>query len=205
MVLIGAVHPRTLARERMRRHTITPTAPPARSSEEQGLFEALNGKFRASLTRFFSRRGGSAVEAEDMTQEVFERLLKRAKVASLEHEGGYDHLAGYVFEIASSVLLDRRRRHRSRQVDAHDTFDERVHGDVDFSPEHVLLERERLARATAVLLELPERTRVIFVLRRLEGMKYLDIAARLGISRSAVEKHMERAVAYLDKSMGEDR
>jgi len=43
-----------------------------------------------------------------------------------------------------------------------------------------------LARATAVLLELPERTRVIFVLRRLEGMRYLDIAARLGISVSAV-------------------
>jgi RNA polymerase sigma-70 factor (ECF subfamily) len=75
---------------------------------------------------------------------------------------------------------------------------------VDFSPEHVLLGRERLARATAVLLELPERTRVIFVLRRLEGMKYLDIAARLGISVSAVEKHMERAVARLMEGAGEE-
>ncbi len=42
---------------------------------------------------------------------------------------------------------------------------------------------------------------MIFVLRRLEGMKYLDIAARLGISVSAVEKHMERAVARLAESV----
>jgi RNA polymerase sigma-70 factor (ECF subfamily) len=60
-----------------------------------------------------------------------------------------------------------------------------------------LLGKERLVRATAVLLELPERTRVIFVLRRLEGMRFNDIAARLGISVSAVEKHMQRAITHL--------
>ena len=130
-----------------------------------------------------------------MVQQVFERLLKRGNVSNMEH------LGGYVFQTASSVLADYQRRRRNRHADAHDEFDERNHGDVDFSPEHVLMERERLASATAVLLELPERTRVIFVLRRLEGMKYLDIAARLGISVSAVEKHMERAVARLAESV----
>lgn len=77
-------------------------------------------------------------------------------------------------------------KRRSRREESHEEFDGQVHGDVDFSPERLLLGREMLARATAVLLELPERTRVIFVLRRLEGMRYLDIAARLGISVSAV-------------------
>jgi RNA polymerase sigma-70 factor (ECF subfamily) len=136
-----------------------------------------------------------ASEIDDMVQQVFERLLKRGDVSNVEH------LGGYVFQTASSVLADHQRRRRSRHADAHDEFDERNHGDVDFSPEHVLMGRERLANATAVLLELPERTRVIFVLRRLEGMKYLDIAARLGISVSAVEKHMERAVARLAESV----
>lgn len=137
-------------------------------------------------------------EIEDMVQEVFERLIKRGNVAGLEH------LGGYVFETASSVLTDRLRKRRSRHADAHVTFDDQAHADVDFSPEHVLIGRERLARATAVLLELPERTRVIFVLRRLEGMKYLDIAARLGISTSAVEKHMQRAVLHLAKRVEEE-
>lgn len=136
-------------------------------------------------------------DVDDMVQQVFERLLKRGDVAEIEQ------LGGYVFQTASSVLTDHFRRQRTRHADAHDEFNQRDHGDVDFSPEHVLLERERLSRATAVLLELPERTRVIFVLRRLEGMKYLDIAARLGISVSAVEKHMERAVVRLVEGLGE--
>ena len=59
------------------------------------------------------------------------------------------------------------------------------------------MDRQQLARATAVLLELPERTRVIFVLRRLEGMRLNDIAKRLGISVSAVEKHMQRAITHI--------
>ena len=59
----------------------------------------------------------------------------------------------------------------------------------------------RSARATAALLELPDRTRIIFVLRRLEGMKYSEIAHKLGISVSAVEKHMLRAMSYLTERM----
>lgn len=133
-----------------------------------------------------------------MVQEVFERLLKRGGISGMEH------LGGYVFQTAHSVLNDQLRRRRTRHVDSHDEFDDRRHGGVDFSPEHVLLGRERLARATTVLLELPERTRVIFVLRRLEGMKYLDISARLGISVSAIEKHMERAVARLAESLDQE-
>ncbi len=126
-----------------------------------------------------------------MVQQVFERLIKRGGVE------GIGQIGGYIFQIASSVLSDNRRSQKVRHADDHEEFDPPRHGDVDFSPEHVFLVRERLARATAILLELPERTRVVFVLRRLEGMKYLDIAARLGISVSAVEKHMERAVVRL--------
>ena len=50
----------------------------------------------------------------------------------------------------------------------------------------------------------PERTRAIFLLRRLEGMKYLDIAARLNISVSTVEKDMQRAVAHLTTRLGDE-
>jgi RNA polymerase sigma-70 factor (ECF subfamily) len=54
------------------------------------------------------------------------------------------------------------------------------------------------------LLELPERTRTIFVLRRMEGLRYQDIAQRLGISLSLVEKQMARAVAYLSQRMHDE-
>ena len=53
--------------------------------------------------------------------------------------------------------------------------------------------REALSEVGAALLELPERTRQVFVLRRLEDMSFREIALRLGLSVSAVEKHMLRA------------
>jgi RNA polymerase sigma-70 factor (ECF subfamily) len=62
---------------------------------------------------------------------------------------------------------------------------------------HILEARQSLQTAVAALQALPERTRTIFVLRRLEGHAYRDIADQLGISVSAVEKHMVRAVQHL--------
>jgi RNA polymerase sigma-70 factor (ECF subfamily) len=56
---------------------------------------------------------------------------------------------------------------------------------------------ESLQTAIAALQKLPERTRDIFVLRRIEGHAYRDIASKYGISVSAVEKHMVRAVQHL--------
>jgi len=170
---------------------LTDTASRPDPAHWQTSLEALNARFRPSLESYFARRVRDRGEVDDLIQEVFLRLIKRGGVEDIEKVGGY------VFETASSVLTDRLRRRRSRFEELHHEFDAHAHGDVDFSPERVLLGREALARATAVLLELPERTRVIFVLRRLEGMRYLDIAARLGISVSAVEKHMVRAMAHL--------
>lgn len=166
------------------------------ASNDGAAVAALSGSFRASLNRYFARRVREPEDVEDMVQEVFERLLRRGDVGSLEHVGGY------VFETASSVLLDRLRKRRTRHLDDHEEFNCARHGGEDFSPEHVLLARERLACATAALMELPENTRVIFVLRRVEGMKYRDIAARFRISVSAVEKHMRRATVHLVQRMG---
>jgi RNA polymerase sigma-70 factor (ECF subfamily) len=165
----------------------------ALSDEDRTALEQLSLHFRRSLLRYFGRRTRVDADREDMVQEVFLRLIRRGETSRLQHE----NLSAYVFETASSVLKDRVRKEITHRADAHVAFDSNKHSDVDFSPEHVLLGRERLARATAVLLELPERTRNIFVLRRLEGMRFNDIAVRLGISVSAVEKHMHRAVTHL--------
>ena len=153
--------------------------------------DQLSQNWRSLLKRYFNRRISCADEVEDMVQEVLVRLIRRGHVSKIEN------LAGYVFETASSVLKDRHRRHRIRYTAAHDSFDQDMHGGVDFSPEDVLIGRERLSRAVSALLQLPERTRTIFILRRLEGMKYKEIAHRLGITVSAVEKHVQRAITHL--------
>jgi RNA polymerase sigma-70 factor (ECF subfamily) len=84
-------------------------------------------------------------------------------------------------------------------------FEPELHGEEEVDPERILGGKEELQVATKVLLQLPERTRTVFVLRRIEGWKFQQIAAHLGISVSAVEKHMVRAVEQLGIEMEKRR
>ena len=146
---------------------------------------------RRWLTGYFRRRIRDDSDVEDMVQDVFARIVTRDSVEPIKN------LGGYVLKIASSVISDRARRRGVRHLDAHVPFDPDFHAGEEIDPERVLSGKEDLNAAVAALLSLPERTRTVFVLRRLEGYSFRDIAGHLGISVSAVEKHMVRALQHL--------
>ncbi len=156
------------------------------------------GPLRRSLSAYFRRRVREPGEVEDLVQEVFARIVARDSTRPVEN------LTGYIFQIASSVLMDRARRRRSRRADEHLHFEPELHGEADFDPERILGAREDLTRVMAALLSLPELTRTIFLLHRLEGRKQREIALQLGISIKSVEKHMVRAGRHLICSLGEE-
>lgn len=168
-------------------------------ARETSAFDSLHRTFREPLLRFFARRVPDAAAAEDLVQQVFERLVQRGDLESIENS------RGFVYRVAENIFADHSRRAAVRRSHAHDRFDESLHAGVDFSPEHVLAKRERLARVMDILQALPERTRIIFVLRRIEGWKYQEIGQRFGISVSAVEKHIERAVEQLTQRMDDEQ
>lgn len=161
----------------------------------------LNTAYRRPLMNYFLRHTGDAADAEDLTQEVFVRALR------LDGDRAIHSPDTFVFTIASNLLRDRSRRRMARQADRHVSLDRGGQDDnpspaveipaEDLSAERVLIDRERLRQALEALDKLPARTREIFILFRLEGMRQSEIAARLGISVSAVEKHVVRAVAHL--------
>lgn len=152
---------------------------------------ALCAQFRPVLQRFFSKRVKERDEVDDLVQDVFVRLVRKLNV------DGSQVAAGYVFQTAQSVLNDWLRRRQVRQATAHDELEGDLPDAADSTPERDLAGKQNLANATAAVLELPEVTRTIFVLRRLEGMRYQDIAKRLRMPISTIEKHMARAVAHL--------
>ncbi|HEY2533530.1 MAG TPA: RNA polymerase sigma factor [Xanthobacteraceae bacterium] len=165
------------------------------AAEEDDALGSLARRFRPALIGYFRRRMFDVAEAEDLANEVFLRMLQRGNVEAI------GDARAYLFETASSVLIDHGRRDKVRRKTHHVAFDPEAHTPVDFPVERVYLGKETLNRAAVALLGLPERTRAVFVLRRLEGMKYSAIATRFGISVSAVEKQMVRAVTYLTKAM----
>ena len=153
------------------------------------------GSTRLWLTGFFRRRIRNDHEVEDLVQDVFTR------VAARDSEETINHLGGYILQTAKSVIADRARRRTARFSAFHVALDSDRFGEDDLDPEQILSGKEELRAALAILLSLPERTRTVFLLKRLEGYKYAEIARHLGISVSAVEKHMVRAIRHLSAEM----
>jgi RNA polymerase sigma factor (sigma-70 family) len=164
-----------------------PTAAPGSTAS----LDALAERWRTPLRRFFAKRVRPGQDPDDLTQEVFARLAAREGQPEVENP------EAFLFQIAQNLLRDEARRESTRRAGAETLLH---HGEANFeelSPERVLRGKEHVKALAAALNELPERTRAIFVLHRFEELKYSEIAARLGISTSLVEKSMMDAIRHL--------
>lgn len=147
-------------------------------------------RWRPALVAFFLKRTQDHAEAEDLTQETFSRVFGGPSAATGMH-------SGYIFQVASNLLRDRARRHKVRG-DAQDTVGLLYGRSIDvIDPEKIAVARDAMVSLVAGLADLPERTRTIFVLYRIENIGKAMIAESFGISTSAVEKHVTRAMTHL--------
>ena len=154
--------------------------------------------YRPALMAFFLRRSQTHSEAEDLTQEVFIRI------ASLD-EQQLRSADAYIFQVAANLLRDRARREKIRVEHAVGTRASDGFGIEQLDPHRVAAGREQLQLLSAALAELPERTRQVFLLYRYENVPHRTIAESFGISVSAVEKHLYRAMAHCMTKLGADR
>jgi RNA polymerase sigma factor (sigma-70 family) len=90
----------------------------------------------------------------------------------------------------------RRRRDRLWSESVHDgaTDEPAAPGPM---PDEALIEQEEQQQLAAAVAALPEAARRAFLLHKVEGCSHAEVAARLGISRSGVEKHMAVAMKHL--------
>ena len=133
---------------------------------------------------FFLRRLRNHAEAEDMTQEVFVRLATADR-------GAMQSAEAYIFRVAANMLSDRGRREKVRADYRAAIWAEDPIGVDPLDPARVADAREDVAAVVGALKTLPERTRAIFILYRLENMDKRAIAEALGISISAIDKHFD--------------
>jgi RNA polymerase sigma-70 factor (ECF subfamily) len=167
---------------------------PDRLPEDQHLLIEM----RPALLRFFRRKTGSAVDAEDMTQDVLVSALRHSNWTSPEQAGGY------IFRTAINRLHDSRRRRYAQGIQV--PYEEKdLAGGSQNPPERVLIAQEELTAIDRALEDLNVRTRTVLMLIKLEGMKATTVAEMLGISVRAVNKHVQKAIAHLAKlQLGED-
>ena len=134
------------------------------------------------VTRSLIRRGVAADVAEDLTQDVFLRILEKNRHQTMAQAGADP--APLLFRIARNLLIDQWRREKAQpQVPL-------LPGDLDMiadpAPltEQRIYDRQRLELTARALMAMPERTRRAFELHRIEGRTIAEVSAELSVSTS---------------------
>ncbi|MGE8112222.1 MULTISPECIES: RNA polymerase sigma factor [Pseudomonas] len=147
---------------------------------------------RLSLLRTLQRMVGNHSTAEDLLQETYLRVSRALGERPIEH------LEPFVFQTARNLALDhlRTRRVRSRML-VDDVPDEVLHNvaSAHGSSEDAAHAEQLLKHLSVSLNQLTERQQRIFILSRLHGASYLEIAEQLHVSASTVQKELKLIMA----------
>jgi len=163
--------------------------------------QAMDNLFRAykpALMRFAVARIKREEDAEEIVHEAFLRFQTRYNPAAI------DAPEALLARIVANLVIDRVREYSARAAREDAWGKLNIPGaDSDLAsrsaptPARVLQARQSAEAALEVLEGLSEKTRLVFMLHRFEGLSHSEIVERTGIPKSTVEKHMIRAIKAL--------
>lgn len=160
--------------------------------------------FYADILHYLRKRTDNASDAADMTQDVFTQWLGYRDQASVEQP------RAFLFQMARNLLRDHWRKQKVR----HSVFAEHLAQpsdvEVHVTPLHSneplarAQQQQHLERLGEVLDELSPRRREALMLHRFDGISQAQIADRMGISVSMVEKHIAFALLHCKRRLEQD-
>lgn len=148
----------------------------------------------ARLRRLLHHRGRSVDDTDDLIQEACLRL----HVYCRQHK--VEQTEAFLVRTVLNLATDERRKAHARPL-VSNALEELPLIDTSPQPHEVYAGRQRLQHLRAGLEALSPRAREVFVLHRLDGLSHPQIAQRLGITLSMVEKHAARATLFLTNWM----
>ena len=127
--------------------------------------------------------------SKDVVADAFELVWRRLQDCEV------DKLSSYLLTAVKNVCLDyiRKQNIRNRYVQAN----VQAVGKQSFNPEEVDLHEEKIQTIMRSLDELTPRTQQIVTMCYVQRKKYWEVAEELGISESAVKKHIMQALSYM--------
>nr|WP_269214131.1 RNA polymerase sigma factor [Brucella pseudogrignonensis] len=152
---------------------------------------------RRELQAYLTNKLKDADTAADLTQEAFLRYAEQNASANIPVKNS----RSYLYRTATNLAIDHVRSRARQKTDAAKHDDMESIADDRPTQEDETDARQKLERLRSAVLELPERTRQVFVLNRIEGLTYPETARRLGISESSVQKHLNKALLHVTKRL----
>ncbi len=157
------------------------------------LFEQYSDKiYRLSISMLKNEAA-----AEGVVQDTFLRLIER-----LDQFEGRANLGTWLYRIACNLSVDRLRKREPDLVLEDEPEDGRLPAPVYLAdwqqwPEQLLTDAEVTAELDKAIAALPEKFRVVFVLREIEGLSTHETAKITGLSLSATKVRLHRARLFL--------
>ncbi len=156
---------------------------------QESTYRSLFEQHAEALRNFMYYKTGNLQGAEDLMHDAFVKLWE--KCASVELEKA----KSYLYTVAHNLFLNQVRHQKVVLK-----FEQRRYSDRDTqTPQYLLEESEFKRKLEEAIAALPEGQREVFLMNRIEKLKYREIAERLGLSVKAVEKRMHKALQQLRK------
>ncbi len=145
-----------------------------------------------ALRNFLFYKFGNKDQAEDLTQEAFIKLWQNCASVPIEKA------KSYIYTIANNSSINQIAHQKVvLQYQKNFTGQDKTNE----SPEYLLEEKQFQMKLLKAIEELNEKQRVAFLMHRIDGKKYSEIAAALDISVKAVEKRIHLALSTLRKQI----
>ena len=162
---------------------------------QRGDHEAFDRLMALHVDKVFALAWGvlrNREDAIDATQEVFIKLH-----GSLPRFKPSDNLSAWLYRVCLNHCIDCKRRVRSGQVEMTDEDWDRLQGSEQDRPEFRAQQSETGRIIRAAIDELPERQRLVFILRHYKLLSINEIGEAIGCSSGAVKAHLSRATGKL--------
>lgn len=157
---------------------------------QQEFKQIFNRKFD-ELRSYVLYRCGDEDLATDIAQDCFMKLWEKRESVEMKQ------VTGLLFKMASDLFINSfHKQKRTQRV-----FENIRYDTEDYSPEELLSFEQLKNKYETLVEEMPDNQRAVFLMSRIDGLQYKEIAERLGLGVKAVEKRMGIALNYLRNAL----
>ncbi len=160
---------------------------------EEETFSQIYNDYGKTIWNFLYFKCGDNAQADDLVQDAFIKLWQNCKKVSREKAKSFLYTVSnnmFLNQVAHRKVVLQYAQLQPYKMDTQ-------------SPQYLLEEKQYHQRLQNAIANLTDAQRTAFLLNRIEGKKYAEIAKILDISVKAVEKRMSHALASLRKEIEE--
>ena len=166
------------------------------ASDDEVAFELLFRRYYIRLCGFANKFIANPAESEEIVQEVFLNIWNKRDQLKLD-----DQIRPYLFKSIQNLCFNFLEH--KKVIDTYYSVIEVVYKNqaANFNTYESVFYSELQTRVDVAIGTLPEQCRKVFQMSRQEGLKYNEIAEKLGISVKTVETQMSRALSKLKEEL----